>query len=727
MPATRRAIVKHARSCHSKAAWQRFFAEPTIKTRLASDGVIRAAIFSLLQKDPLSPNYDPGMWTDLIRSCQKAWDQPLAEAICHHVRGTTDPALNLAMAETLLEGGHPRDVRRIASRCLKQPDLDDFHRLNFELILSSGYLAEGKSLRAEAILQPIDLHTAIDQDSPIKAALTCRNIARMYFSKGLYPKSGMLFTRAAEFFRKDKNHSDAALSYYNSAAAYDNAGFHDKAMEHLSKANELAQRYNIKVVISYSACFSGVVFYQKGDHGLATSNLERALAALPADEQGMRRVHILSFLCLARLRLGLYSEAQKAYRQRQELCANRAGLSEDADFPLLAVEMLLFESRWDKALAVLDQAVAPLRERPIATIDELSLVAKYLTVSAKAGIKIKGLRKTFKVAADLHNHRHSWLHYRLALLEQLSLSSDTKLYLSRARELLAKGTAWGSIVAVQGAHAHILRHGIKTGQFDEVYTEHRCALARSLDDFPNSSISLTLLDIAEKYRKGDLEGAGKQVELTSRRPEELNPYERMVVLALSQTATGHAVRVASELGQKAVDTYARDYLKPTFTLNLPHSVTLADGVVIDLSCQATVARFLSCLINHPERIRATSELQRCVWNQSLKQKNWKQKIRNTVSRIRMLFKHALVPVVMQESNEVWLNRDIITFARHGNEGDKDAILVELLRNRELSSTELAGILELSRSTMKRRLKKALDRRHIQSNKKGRNIYYSAAP
>lgn len=727
MPATRRAIVKHAKRCHSKAAWQSFFAEPEVKERLASDRAVRMAIFSLLKKDPLSPNYDPGMWTEFIRSCQKAWDQSLAETICDHVRSAHDPALNLAMAETLLEGGYPRDVRRIASRCLKQADLDDFHRLNFELILGSGYLVEGKSLRAEAILQPIDLHTAIDQDSPSKAALTCRNIARMYFSKGLYPKSGLLFGRAAEFFTKDKNHSDAALCLYNSAAAYDNAGYHDKAMENIGTAQRLAMLYQIKAVTSYCACFSGVVFYQKGDHLLAIDNLERALEHLPPTEHGPRRVHILSFLCLARLRLGRFAEARAAYNEREALCAQNPKLAQEADFPLLTIEMELLEGRWDEALALLANAISVFKDREVATIDDLALVAKYLTLNAHAGLSVKEATKGFKIAPELQNHRHSWLHYHLALLDQLSLASDTDTYLCRARELLAKATAWGSFTATQGAHRHILSHSIKTGRGAELFAEHRSALASSLTSYPNSAISLNLIDIAWLYRQGDLDGAAQCIAVASSQPDELTPYERPVILALSETAKGHAGRVASELGQKAVDAYTRDYLQPMIALNLPYSATLTGGSIIDLRCQATVAKFLACLAAHPQRVRATSELQTCVWDQSLKQKNWKQKIRNTVSRVRALFKKALVPVVLQESNEVWLNHDIITFVCPGSEEDSDVQLVDILRKRDLSSTELARILDLSRSTTKRRLKKALDRRDIQSYKKGRNIYYSAAP
>lgn len=726
MLGTRHAIVKRARSCHSKAAWQRFFAEPKVKKQLSSDSHVRSTVFSILKKDPLSPNYDPEMWTYLIRSCQKAWDQPLAETICRHIDGSQDPSLNLAMAETLLEGGHPRDVRRIASRCLRQPDLDDFHRVNFEMILSSGYLVEGKPMRAEAVLSPIDLRSAIDQDTPQKAALTCRNIARMYFTKGIYPSAGMLFARAAKFFKQDKSYNEAALSYYNAAAAYDNAGYgyHQYADKNLSDANSLARCYEIKVVSSYCYCFSGIVYYQKGDHKLSIANLELAMESLPDDEQGLRRVHILSFLCLGQIKMGRYEEALKLYEQRERLCRQDSDVARAAECPLLEAEILWLKGDWEAALVVLEKAIGPFKDRQVATIDELAVVGKYLTMNAKVGIKVP--RRKFKIHADLENHRHSWLGYRLAITEQLSLSDDAKEHYAAAKDLLEQAKEWEAIFAAQGAHANILKHFVKTDEFGADFDHHRTSLEKSLESYPNSAQELSLLDIASTYRCGQFKEAAELVVRHYEADDQHNPYQHMVLEALYSVAKGKTGRIASPLGQKAVDTYTKNYLRPTISLDLPRSAWLGGTQEINLNCQGTVARFLACLADSPTGPVATSRLQQVVWNQSLNQKNWKQKIRNTVSRIRMLFKLALVPVVLQDSNEVTLNHDNIAFTRHGTEDDTDATLIELLRNRELSSTELAKLLDLSRSTTKRKLKKALDMRQIQSNKKGRNIYYSAS-
>lgn len=727
MPATRRAIVKQARSCHSKAAWQRFFQEPQVQKRLKTDRRVRSVIFSLLQKDPLSPNYDPAMWADFIRNCQKAWDQPMAESICRHMEGVHDPDLNLAMAETYLEGGHPQDVKKLAYRCLKQPGLDEFHRVNFELILSSGYLVEGKQYRAEQLLKTMDLKAAQDQNSAQKSAFTCRNLARMYFSRGAYPKAGTMFSRAAKYFTEDKNHIEAALSHYNSAAAFDNAGhqYCDDAAEQLKKARRLATCYEIRVVSSYCYCYSGVVNYQKGTHKLALDNLKLALELLPKNELGVRRVQILGFICLVLHKLGQYDKADAYYEERKALCAKDPEVAKAAAFPLLDAEVLWSKGDWEGAAALLGAALEPFKDREVTTIDDLALVAKFLTLNALAGKKIH--RKRFKVAPCLEGHRHTWLCYSLAKALQQALTGDDKANLRTCEKILKDAKDYDSISARQGALALILSNLTRQGQFDESFASHRQELALALESNPNSQCSLVLIDIAKAYRQNEFKKARELVLAHRDNLATLNVVDRTVIEALSKAAEGKIHKFSSDVGQRAVDRYCRDYLRPTICLHLPESVSLGHSLEINFSCQATVAKFIALLAEDPTRPLSTSTLQQKVWQQSLNQKNWKQKIRNTVSRIRMLFKPALVPVVLQDSNEVMLNHDIITFTRPAREDSTDAAMIELLRhNKELSSTELAKLMDLSRSTTKRKLKKALATRQIQSKKKGRNIYYSVS-
>lgn len=669
------------------------------------------------------------MWADFIRSCQKAWDQPMAESICRHMEGVQDPDLNLVMAETYLEGGHPQDVKKLAYRCLKQPDLDEFHRVNFELILSSGYLVEGKSYRAEQLLKTMDLKAAQDQNSAQKSAFTCRNLARMYFSRGAYPSAGTMFERAAKYFTEDKNHAEAALSHYNSAAAYDNAGhrYHKEANDQLDEARRLATSYEIRVVSSYCYCFSGVVSYQKGAHKIALDNLRLALELLPKNDQGVRRVQILGFISLVLHKLGQYDKADAYYEERKALCAKDSEVASAATFPLLDAEYLWQKGDWEGAIATLSAALEPSRDREISTIEDLAHVAKLLSLSAFAGKKIQ--RKRFKVSEDLEGHRHTWLCYRLAKAQQQALAGDDKENLRSCEEVLKDAKDFGSTSARQGALALILSNLTRQGQFDESFESYRQELSLSLESNPNSLCSLVLIDIARAYRQGEFKRARDLVlaHKDKKNLATLNVVDRTVIEALSKTAEGKIHKFSSDIGQKVVDHYCRDYLRPTICLYLPESAKLGQSLDINFSCQATVAKFIAVLAEDPTRPLSTSTLQQKVWQQSLNQKNWKQKIRNTVSRIRMLFKQALVPVVLQDSNEVMLNHDIITFTRPVREDSTDAAMIELLRhNKELSSTELAKLLDLSRSTTKRKLKKALDTRLIQSNKKGRNIYYSVS-
>jgi hypothetical protein len=79
-------LIKQARDCHTKQAWEQFFDETGEILATSSHAKPIEDIFKILRQDPQSLLYDPRIWGRLIQGCLSSWSLELGHEITEFTR-----------------------------------------------------------------------------------------------------------------------------------------------------------------------------------------------------------------------------------------------------------------------------------------------------------------------------------------------------------------------------------------------------------------------------------------------------------------------------------------------------------------------------------------------------------------------------------------------------------------------------------------------------------------
>jgi len=127
---------------------------------------------------------------------------------------------------------------------------------------------------------------------------------------------------------------------------------------------------------------------------------------------------------------------------------------------------------------------------------------------------------------------------------------------------------------------------------------------------------------------------------------------------------------------------------------------------VDLTLYPVLNRLLQQILRHPHKALPTHSVQDLVWRQTSSMEGWKQKLRNTVARLRSQFRFMLAPLVIQARGSIHLNLDALSFdlARASIQNDRIQEIMRALQQGPRSIDQLCQVTGIPSSTLRRYVK-----------------------
>ncbi len=719
------AVIRQARECHTKQAWEALFEVHGESLAASGNSKPIAEIYKMLRADPQSLQYDPRIWGRLIQGCLSSWNLELGREIAELTKRIPSPLVNIPAAQLFLESGMPSTTRDIANRTLRLTGLQPAETLQLEMLVASSYAEEGKRQKTIRLLGQIRSSV---RGSGLEAKVRAdflTSMGRMQFLLGRYVQAAELFYEASRLYRELGDWEAAAKSVFNTAACNLNGGTRrkDEAFAMIEECRRLAEAHNLPGPLSHCEAAYGMHAYQHGDFASAREHLRRALEYLPISDKGPRRLHILSILAYTYLALGRYHLARKFGRQTFDLAALDESDRFKTRFVALSAELTWEEGLVDESQKTLAGVVQPLESRGVHTLEELSTLNRYSLQSALLNAPAPATR--FEVDEPLKKSQHAWLD-NLFSTGQLALNSgDTAAADKRFADCLAKarqvGDRYHEALGLLGLIQSLLRQR-RAAEAEPNFRDFEVVVAR-LGETPLKSQVLFVL-AARAYQLGDFADCERVLRQALKTPRQ-SFADKFVLSGWVATVEGRSSRLTADWQTHMVARYTRTYFAPTLEAVDDRHFRVSGRYLVSLERHPSLAELLHYLMQKSNFSAATSEIQTHVWKQSLQTQGWQQKIRNTIMRLRDFFPVTIAPLIVH-AETISLFKDAITIQAVRTAGlGTDEETIRLLAGGAMSSVELAKRLAVSPATTKRILKRLTDEHRIQAVKQGRNVFYTA--
>lgn len=718
------AIVRLAKDCHTKAAWENLFSIHGDAIATTNNSRPLQEIFKSLRADTQSLQYDSAIWENLIQGCHSSWNLELGREIAEFSKKVTSAGIAIQAARLYLES-HPSQARDIASRALRLANIQPKEKLQLEMLTASSYAEEGK--RQKTIRQLAMIRNSIKQPvlTESERADFLTSMGRMQFLLGRYQQAAELFYETADQYKKVQDWENAVKSIFNAAACYLNSGTKgkDEAFAMIEECRKLAEAANLPGPLSHCEAAYGMDAYQRGDYAAAREHLRRALEYLPTNDKSYRRLHILSMLSFTYIAMGRYHLANKFGRQTLDLAA----LDESERFKTRYIN-LRAELSWEEGLVeesqqILAPTIAILETKGIHTLEELALVTRYNLQSSL--LNSTSVQTKYSIDDSLKRNQYSWLDF-IYSCGQLALNKEEYSGAEKSfTECLQKGRLSGDrcheALGLLGMIQSRLRQR-KPEDCGGYFRDFEVTVAR-IGETPLKT-TVYFIQAAIAYQGGDFENCVRILRQAGKN-SRISFADKFVVLGWLATLDGKSSRLTAEWQSDMMARYTKTYFSPSIEAIDDRHFKVSEHYIVSLERHPSLAELLLYLMLKSSYSASSAEIQTHVWKQSLHSQGWQQKIRNTIMRLRDFFPFTIAPLIMHSEN-ISLFKDAIYIQPIRKEGlETDEEIVRLLQDSPMSSADLAKRLNISAATTKRILKKMAEDNLVTANKHGRNIFYTA--
>ncbi len=717
------AIVRLAKDCHTKAAWEHVFALHGDTIASTNNSRPLQEIYKLLKSDPQCLQYDPVIWEKLVQGCHSSWNLELGREIAEFSKKVASPGLSIQAAKLYLES-YPGQTREIANRALRLANVKPKERLQLEMLTANSYAEEGK--RQKTIRQLAMIRNSIKQPELTESerADFLTSMGRMQFLLGRYQQAAELFYETADQYKKLQDWENAVKSIFNAAACYLNSGTKrkDEAFAMIEECRKLAEAANLPGPLSHCEAVYGMDAYQCGDYAAAREHFRRALEYLPINDKSYRRLHIISMLSFTYIAMGRYHLAKKFGRQTLDLAA----LDESERFKTRYIN-LRAELSWEDGLIeeskeILAPTISILETKGIHTLEELAFVTRFnIQESLLNSVTVQ---PKYKIDESLKKNPYAWLDF-LYSCGQLALNKDEypeaeaffNECLSRGRQSTDRfHEALGLLGLIQSR----LRQRKPKDCFD--YLRDFEVIVARIGETPLKT-TVHFIQAAIAYQTGDFENAVRILRQASKNTR-ISFADKFVVNGWLSTLDGKSSRLTAEWQSDLMARYTKTYFAPSIEAIDDRHFKVSEHYVVSLERHPSLAELLHFLMLKSSYSATSSDIQTQVWKQSLHSQGWQQKIRNTIMRLRDFFPYTIAPLIMHAEN-ISLFKEAIKIQPIRKEGlETDEEIVRLLKDTPMSSADLAIRLNISPATTKRILKKMTEDHLVTANKLGRNILYT---
>ena len=716
-------LMKQARDCHTKQAWEQFFDETGEILATSSHAKPIEDIFKILRQDPQSLLYDPRIWGRLIQGCLSSWSLELGHEITEFTKKINSPKLSIPTAQLFLESGSPTIAREIANRTLRLSSLPPAERLQLAMIVVSCYAEEGKREKSIRLLSEIQESLQSPSLDARERADLLTNMGRMEFFLGRYSQAGEQFYQASILYRNLSDWEAAAKTIFNTAVCYLNGGTDRRAdaFAMIEECRRLAEAEKLPGPLAHCEASYGTDAFQHGNFRGALEHLRRALNYLPNSDKSYRKLRIVSMLASTYLAMGRYHLAKKLGHQAAELIAHDDAARRTPRHDALTAELLWEDGLIEESQGILRQSTLPLEMHGVHTLDELSTVARFTLQNARLNVR----NLPTKLAADqsLQRNPHACLDYKYALGEMALTTGDTKQAELYFGECVKKGQSYGyrlhETLGTLGLIQTLL-YQKRAKEASGLISEFETLVAR-MGETPLKT-QVMFVQAAQAYQLGDFTEFQRILRLASKSKRQ-SFADRFVLGGWIATIEGRASRLTGGWQSHLLARYTRIYFAPSLKAIDQRHYRISDHYIVSLERHPSLADLLNYLLLKSSFSATTAEIQSSVWKQSLHTQGWQQKIRNTIMRLRDFFPYTIAPIIMHTDTIALFSEAITIHPRRIQGATADTEIVRLLDDIPMSSFELASRLQISPATTKRLLKKLTDEHAVAAFKDGRNVYY----
>ncbi len=717
--------VKLARGCHTKHAWESFFSRYGSDLASTNNPKPLSDIFKLLKADRQSKQYSPTIFRDLIKGCLSCWNLELGEEICSFVAAIPSAIVATPVARLYLESGHPSLSRETANRALRLSNLSAHQRLQLELLICSSYAEEGKQTKSINMSKKLDAAIKSEDLSPPRRADLLQQMARIQYFLGRYQHAAELFETTSELYFSLCDWESTAKALFNAAACYHNSGGDriKSGFAFVERARKVAEAHSLPGPLSHCETFYGLDAYQHGNFAEAREYFRRALEILPISDKSFRRLQILSMQALTHLASGRYHLARKFGKQTLDLAKLDDSERIKSRYLNLEAQLLWEDGLIPKSQNLLEIESESFELKGINTLEEISTFSRFMLQSAL--LNEEAAPKKAKISETLKKNVFNWLDYLFAE-GQLTLNRGdyasakvifndivkrAKRYQDRYHEAL------GNLGVIQSQFAACEIDNV----LDQTISEFEVNVAK-IGSTPLKA-TVHIVSAARSYHKGEFSSCERSLRAASKQTQ-ISFADKLIVSSWIATIEGRSSRLTNLWQTNLIARATRIFFAPSLTALDQNNFLIGNHYRVSLDRHPQLAVLLHFLLCQPDYTTTSQKLQTEVWNQSVNAQGWKQKIRNTIMRLRGFFPYTMAPILIHQ-DEIQLFSKAIEFKRRTLKGaSREEEVIDLLAGSPMTSSQISKKLQISTATTKRTLKKMADQDLLSAVRHGRNIYYT---
>jgi tetratricopeptide (TPR) repeat protein len=717
-------ILKSARSCHTKLAWEELFSQKRDQIIGASNGRLVADLFKLLRADSQCLQYDPALWSALLEGCLSCWNLELGTQIAEFSSGLPSSKTAIPAAKVYMESGHPLLARKTANRALRLSTIDSHEQLQLEMIICRSYVEEGNRPMAIRLLNKMLRAVKEANMDDQERAQFLINIARTHFFLGRYTQAGKLFYEGYEIYIKLENWAESARAVYNAGSSYFNAGgkLQENAFAWVEECRRISEAHDLPGPLSHVEAFYGHDDYWHGNFAGARDHYRRAHKYLPTSDKSFRTLHVLSMLALIYLRTGQYNLAKHFGEKTLDLAALDESERFRSRYQSLRAELMWESGLVEESQSFLRENVQQLISKGVNTLEELSTLSRYYRQCAI--LSESGVPQKIKISDQLQKNTGDWIEY-LHSLAQFYLSQGAYCLAKETFESgLSKAKAYGDkyhyglcllgLVQLKLAQNHI------DLELQGLINELEIALARLVETPIKLHVHFIRAGLA--YRQGDFEGCKLHL-VTAAKSTRFSYIDNFTLSSWLATMEGRSCRLNLPWQEAVLAQLTKIYFSPSLKYAGNRIFIVSGRYEVNLAKHPALADVIEFLLQKNKFAALPGDIQNQVWKQSLAQQGWQQKIRNTIMRLRTFFPYTLAPLLLHSDDIRLFSEGIRVDPLMREDLDPREEILRLLREGPMSSIKLSNRINVSAATTKRILKKLAEAEKITMMKIGRNVIY----
>ena len=512
----------------------------------------------------------------------------------------------------------------------------------------------------------------------------------------------------------------ACRAFFNAACTLYNIS-DNRYFAFFERCKSIAEEKGFQEILGHIEVFLGLAYYQKGDFSTAATHLSSGLKHAGTKDFSMLRLQLLSTLSLVQLAHGKFGIAKKLINQTLEMAREDKSNRFGSRYLKLRAELLWNQSQIPQSIETLQVASQQIQNKPNPTLEDFSTLNLFLYQSSILGKKNILTRDW---SEKIKKNTFTWLEHLTACIELEINEQNWSLAKKLIKEVLEKSIDSGDrfhegiarIAMVQAA----LGDGTDIGHIEEIIGMAAESVSKMGDSLLKPRISLLYAGLS--YRMGDF-SATRQYLKSANRYQRVSLVDKICIQAWISTTEGHSGKFSLPWQDAMIARQTRVYFAPKIVKAHEGIFIVSGKYEINLRQNPSLYDIISFLLNRASFSASPENIQTEVWKQSLHQKGWQQKIRNSITRLRNLFPYTIAPLILQRER-IRVFAEAFQIAGGFNSPDeRKQNALNFLNQEPMSSKMLSERMQISPATSKRLLKDLIANQSIISFKEGRKVLY----